>query len=98
MLLESAPIRALRRCVLGPPVALSAVIVLASAGEANAAAGAPRIAEGELFDEARAVLERRCLACHGGAARESGLSFADAGTFARGGARGPVFDAAAPEE
>ena len=42
------------------------------------------------FEAAREVLERRCLACHGGDGRESGLSFADAATFAVGGARGPA--------
>ncbi len=40
--------------------------------------------------EVREVLVSRCLHCHGGDERESGLSFADADTFAKGGDRGPV--------
>ena len=44
----------------------------------------------EDFSAARTVLEQRCLPCHGGDERESGLSFADASTFAAGGSRGAV--------
>lgn len=40
----------------------------------------------------RQVLEDRCLECHGGHDRESGLSFADRTTFAQGGDRGPVVE------
>lgn len=36
------------------------------------------------------IIERRCLPCHGGDRRESGLSFADRDTFRLGGARGSV--------
>ena len=42
------------------------------------------------FEAARAIVESRCLTCHGGDSRESGLSFADAATFGEGGARGPA--------
>ncbi|MCA9299694.1 MAG: DUF1549 domain-containing protein, partial [Phycisphaerales bacterium] len=42
------------------------------------------------WEAVREVLERRCLDCHGGHERESGLSFATASTFAEGGSRGPV--------
>jgi hypothetical protein len=41
----------------------------------------------------RAVLEANCLACHGGEARKSGLSFADRASFLEGGNRGPAIDA-----
>ncbi|MEM6671209.1 MAG: PSD1 and planctomycete cytochrome C domain-containing protein [Planctomycetota bacterium] len=54
-------------------------------------AGAPGSGDGE-FAAARPILERRCLPCHGRDARQSELSFADATTFRRGGARGPVVD------
>ncbi len=49
------------------------------------------------FDAARPLLERHCLPCHGGDARESGLSFADRATFERGGSRGPVVAPDDPE-
>jgi len=52
----------------------------------------------EDFAAARAVLEARCLTCHGGDDRRSGLSFADAATFAEGGARGPAVAYSAPGE
>ncbi len=45
---------------------------------------------GDGFESARGVIESRCLTCHGGDHRESGLSFADAATFGEGGARGPA--------
>ncbi len=45
------------------------------------------------FAQVRAVIERRCLECHGGDARESRLSLASAADFRAGGARGPVVDA-----
>ncbi|MEM9383381.1 MAG: DUF1549 domain-containing protein, partial [Planctomycetota bacterium] len=47
---------------------------------------------GSEFEAARAVLESRCLPCHGGDRRESGLSFADAATFAAGGSRGVAIE------
>ncbi|MEM6567274.1 MAG: PSD1 and planctomycete cytochrome C domain-containing protein [Planctomycetota bacterium] len=47
---------------------------------------------GSEFEAARAVLESRCLPCHGGERRESELSFADAATFAAGGSRGRSTD------
>jgi hypothetical protein len=49
------------------------------------------------FAAVRAVLERRCLQCHGGGATESEFSFADAETFRRGGARGVVVRGDEPE-
>ena len=54
--------------------------------------GADRSSPTADFDAARAVLERRCIECHGGDSRESGLSFADAASFAQGGSRGAVID------
>lgn len=63
-------------------------LVLSSLGSSAANA----TASSDSFDEAREVLEARCLSCHGGAHRESGLSFADGGTFREGGARGEVLD------
>lgn len=51
---------------------------------------------GDTFADAREVIERRCLSCHGGDHRESGLSFATAETFALGGSRGPAVRADDP--
>ncbi|MFT6108814.1 MAG: hypothetical protein ACJA2W_001727 [Planctomycetota bacterium] len=44
------------------------------------------------FAPIRAILESRCLECHGGQHRKSELSFATAETFREGGARGAVLD------
>jgi len=49
------------------------------------------------WERVRAVLERRCLECHGGEARKGGLSFATAEAFALGGAHGTALDADALE-
>ena len=65
---------------------------LAAASLVLAAWGSPQREDAGGFARARGVLERRCLECHGGAHRESELSFADRTTFERGGARGPVID------
>lgn len=49
------------------------------------------------FDAVRPLLENHCLECHGGQARESGLSFADRESFKAGGSRGPAVDQEALE-
>ncbi|MHC4376832.1 MAG: PSD1 and planctomycete cytochrome C domain-containing protein [Planctomycetota bacterium] len=67
---------------------------LAGAGELEAAP-APA-GNSPDFAAVRPLLERHCLPCHGGDARESGLSFADRGTFEHGGSRGPVVTAEDP--
>jgi len=59
-------------------------------GAAGGIGGAPE------WGDVRAVLEHRCLECHGGEARKSGLSFADGEAFALGGGRGPAVDAGDP--
>ncbi|MFG0305660.1 MAG: PSD1 and planctomycete cytochrome C domain-containing protein [Phycisphaerales bacterium JB040] len=51
---------------------------------------------GPAWEGVREILERRCLECHGGEERKSGLSFADGETFALGGGRGPAVDAGDP--
>jgi mono/diheme cytochrome c family protein len=52
----------------------------------------------DLWLGARAVIERRCLECHGLEYRRGGLSFADAASFSEGGSRGPAFDREDPEK
>lgn len=62
-----------------------------------ALAQAPGVPQEEgTFAAARRVLEARCLDCHGGGGRESGLSFATGETFREGGDRGPVVAEAEP--
>jgi cytochrome c553 len=61
-------------------------VALAIAGSGSNPAGPG----GDGFESARDIIESRCLSCHGGEGRESGLSFADAATFEAGGARGPA--------
>ncbi|QDU85681.1 Planctomycete cytochrome C [Planctomycetes bacterium Pla163] len=55
-------------------------------------AGGPQPHEAPDWSAVRDVLERRCLECHGGEARQSGFALADATTFAEGGGRGAVID------
>jgi hypothetical protein len=55
-------------------------------------AEAPHAHEAPDWSAVRDVLERRCLECHGGEARQSGFALADASTFSAGGGRGPVVD------
>jgi len=58
----------------------------------------PRAAsDDQLWVRARTVIEKRCLECHGLKYRRSGLSFADAASFAEGGSRGAAVDGEAPE-
>ncbi len=47
--------------------------------------------------EVAAVLQRRCVPCHGGERVKSGLRLATAATFAHGGSRGAVVDRQAPD-
>ncbi|QDU66884.1 PSD1 and planctomycete cytochrome C domain-containing protein [Engelhardtia mirabilis] len=73
------------------PIPSLLLAALASPSLASAAQ-----ADGHGFAAVRAVIERNCLECHGGAKRESGLSFADGATFALGGARGAQVQADDP--
>ncbi len=50
------------------------------------------------WSDVRAVLEQRCLECHGGDARKGLLSFADHTTFALGGAHGAPVDRDEPAQ
>src|SRR5467141_2828256 len=59
--------------------ALSTVVLVLSAGTAVAAPG----------DAARAILENRCLNCHG-KAQTSGLDLRHIDSIAKGGKRGPA--------
>jgi len=58
----------------------------------------PGSRQDELWEEARDVIESRCLTCHGGDRVKNGLRFSNAETFRRGGDRGVVFDAEHPEK
>lgn len=57
------------------------------------ASALPMSGEDTAWEAVREVLSSRCLSCHGGDARKSGLSFADQASFLEGGLRGPVFSA-----
>ena len=54
-----------------------------------AAPGTSAAAGSSLADDALAVLEKNCLACHG-SARMSGLDLRERGTLLKGGSRGPA--------
>lgn len=76
---------------------LSAPLALWLAGAGGLESAPTPAGDSAEFAAVRPLIERHCLPCHGGDARESGLSFADRGTFDHGGSRGPVVSAADPE-
>jgi hypothetical protein len=76
------------RWLLGALLGLAAAV---HAGDPAAAALAAQAGDAAPpWPEVAAVLDARCLPCHGGGDLEGELRLATAGTFAQGGSRGPV--------
>jgi hypothetical protein len=81
---------------------LAPLVVALPLAAALAASFAPRqenaVADAPAWSDVRAVLEQRCLECHGGDARKGLLSFADHTTFELGGAHGSPVDRNEPKK
>ena len=66
-----------------------AYFVTLAAGLWLGAPGISAAASSSLADDALAILEQNCLACHG-SAQMSGLDLRERGTLLKGGTRGPA--------
>ncbi|MFN0165519.1 MAG: DUF1553 domain-containing protein [Bryobacteraceae bacterium] len=60
--------------------------------------GLPSLSAAGLEADARGILERRCLGCHGPKSRAGGLDLSSRASALRGGSRGPAIEPGAPAQ